>query len=443
MSAEPSQLEPLSNTRSDHTTSARRLRRSWNLWEDQTLRARVAHYGDARGSNGRWKEIAIGIPGRTAKDCRKRWFHSLDPSLRKGRWTEDEDRVLLSAYARLGPSWHEIAALIPGRKDDQCSKRYNDILDPLAQRRLTSWTPEEDRILREGVHTLGHRWSAISALLPGRPPLTCRNRWRNLSKQQTSPGASDHNTEPSETINEHPSIEMLSASPVDSPTAASSADIAAVNYQGSPVLSFHELDTIIAGGLDVPTDPNMFQDQEEVVAPYANDVHSTTTGGYVEPGVDHPTRSLNRASTGTVVNTGDELFRTSEPPLQSDAAQHTPVPQGPGLEALPISSNSIVPSSSGHQNTEVPIDNATIQSQLRASELAAERESMADQQLAPEIPVRRPDTNRSHATDGDMDIVTHNPPSPSTSVLVHQYHHHHHHHYHYHHHHHHYHHYTF
>jgi hypothetical protein len=67
MSAEPSQLEPLSNTRSDHTTSARRLRRSWNLWEDQTLRARVAHYGDARGSNGRWKEIAIGIPGRTAK----------------------------------------------------------------------------------------------------------------------------------------------------------------------------------------------------------------------------------------------------------------------------------------------------------------------------------------------------------------------------------------
>jgi Myb-like DNA-binding protein BAS1 len=391
----------------------------------------------------RYRSMVANPMSSLQQDCRKRWFHSLDPSLRKGRWTEDEDRVLLSAYARLGPSWHEIAALIPGRKDDQCSKRYNDILDPLAQRRLTSWTPEEDRILREGVHTLGHRWSAISALLPGRPPLTCRNRWRNLSKQQTSPGASDHNTDPPETMNEHPSVEMLSASPVDSPTATSSADIAAVNYQGSPVLSFHELDSIIAGGLDVPTDPNMFQDQEEVAAPYANDVQSTTVGGYEERDVNNPTRSLNRAGAGPIVSTGDGPFRTTGPPLQSDASRHAPIPQSVRIEAIPMSSNSILPSSGEHQNSEVPIDDATIQSQLRASELAAERESMADQQMVPEIPVRRSDANQSRATERELDMVTQNPPSPSTSVLVHQYHHHHHHHYHYHHHHHHYHHYTF
>lgn len=42
------------------------------------------------------------------KDCRKRWLHSLDPSLRKGRWTSQEDEILLSAYARLGPLWNDI-----------------------------------------------------------------------------------------------------------------------------------------------------------------------------------------------------------------------------------------------------------------------------------------------------------------------------------------------
>lgn len=120
------------------------------------------------------------------QDCRKRWLHSLDPSVRKGRWTKEEDRILLDAYARLGPAWNEIARLIPGRKDDQCSKRHRDILAPLARNRLFDWTPEEDQILREGVRDLGHKWTSVAARLPGRPPLTCRNRWRNLCKQEAT-----------------------------------------------------------------------------------------------------------------------------------------------------------------------------------------------------------------------------------------------------------------
>jgi Myb-like DNA-binding protein BAS1 len=115
------------------------------------------------------------------QDCRKRWFHSLDPSLRKGRWTECEDRTLLSAYAELGAAWHDIALLIPGRKDDQCAKRYNEILEPSAKTRLRQWTAAEDTILTKSVQCLGNRWAAISARLENRPPLTCRNRWRYLS----------------------------------------------------------------------------------------------------------------------------------------------------------------------------------------------------------------------------------------------------------------------
>lgn len=79
-----------------------------------------------------------------------------------------------------------LATLIPGRKDDQCSKRYNDILNPSAKNRLSDWTPQEDSLLRQGVATLGHRWAAISSRIPGRPPLTCRNRWRTLSRHSHS-----------------------------------------------------------------------------------------------------------------------------------------------------------------------------------------------------------------------------------------------------------------
>lgn len=77
------------------------------------------------------------------------------------------------------------ALLLPGRKDDQCAKRYTEILAPSVNRRLQKWTPEEDAYLRTKVQELGHSWSIISAGLPGRPPLTCRNRWRALSKNKT------------------------------------------------------------------------------------------------------------------------------------------------------------------------------------------------------------------------------------------------------------------
>ncbi|KAF4979776.1 hypothetical protein FZEAL_4080 [Fusarium zealandicum] len=163
-----------------HSPQTRNPRRMWTAVEDEKLKAMVQRYGDARGSRSLWKIISMSCPGRTAKDCRKRWFHSLHPSLRKGRWAHQEDRVLLAAYARLGPAWHDVALMIPGRTDDQCSKRYNEILDPSATTRLRQWTPEEDRILTQGVMALGHRWSTISARLNNRPPLTCRNHWRHL-----------------------------------------------------------------------------------------------------------------------------------------------------------------------------------------------------------------------------------------------------------------------
>ncbi|KAH7215154.1 Homeodomain-like protein [Fusarium oxysporum] len=172
-------------------------RRPWTSAEDATLRTLVGHFGASRGSEGRWKDIASGLEGRTAKDCRKRWLHSLDPSLRKGRWTSQEDEILLSAYARLGPLWNEIALLIPGRKDDQCSKRYNDILNPSAKNRLSDWTAEEDNLLRQGVAALGHRWVAISSRIPGRPPLTCRNRWRTLSRLSHNRQSRSQGTTPS------------------------------------------------------------------------------------------------------------------------------------------------------------------------------------------------------------------------------------------------------
>jgi hypothetical protein len=44
-----------------------------------------------------WNRIASQLPGRTNKDCRKRWVNKVRGSLKKGSWDEDEDERLSRA----------------------------------------------------------------------------------------------------------------------------------------------------------------------------------------------------------------------------------------------------------------------------------------------------------------------------------------------------------
>ena len=77
----------------------------WTKEEDQTIIDCI------EAGITKWSEIAERIPGRIGKQCRERWFNHLDPSLKKGGWTEEEDAVLVEAQSKWGNSWTKIAKL--------------------------------------------------------------------------------------------------------------------------------------------------------------------------------------------------------------------------------------------------------------------------------------------------------------------------------------------
>lgn len=159
-----------------------RARRKWTKEEDEKLRLLVSTWGDGAGRQSNWDKIASSFDGRSSKDCRKRWIRSLDPKLRHGKWSPTEDRILIEARERFGTSWQRISQLIPGRTDDQCAKRYNDVLDPSVQDRLRPWSPDEDEKLLALRAKHGARWQLIAKELPGRTGLVCRNRFRKLAR---------------------------------------------------------------------------------------------------------------------------------------------------------------------------------------------------------------------------------------------------------------------
>ncbi|PKS06223.1 hypothetical protein jhhlp_006969 [Lomentospora prolificans] len=400
MSAEPSPAAtPSASTEAGPATGiTRRPRRSWTPWEDQTLRTRVAHYVETRGTQWRWKEVAQAIPGRTAKDCRKRWLHSLDPSLRKGRWTEEEDRILLDAYARLGPAWNEIANLIPGRKDDQCSKRYRDILGPLASNRLSDWTPEEDQILRDGVRDLGHRWTSVAARLPGRPPLTCRNRWRNLCKQRATTDAAEGQETPPQRVESAAESDVAGQSvsptmswenePMDTPFNFADPTTADVNDIARSLLDHsHPPSRPAALGSDfnqLELD-QMVQDDSVISSRpsgYLDTAANANLGGFPDLNFSSPDYGGIGTPLGGV---GPSMF----PNKSIDG------PLGGQPPAVTSTVNRAAGQATGHGPQRLNHDPPTNPSDYRAFELAAEMASRAGQPL-PNIPEEPPPARRAN-----------------------------------------------
>lgn len=80
-----------------------------------------------------------------------------------------------------------IAKQISGRTDDACAKRYREALDPSIKQ--GEWTEEEDQRLLQEYRRWGGRWSSVAAQL-GRSGLGCRNRWRLLERRKNQASSS-------------------------------------------------------------------------------------------------------------------------------------------------------------------------------------------------------------------------------------------------------------
>ncbi|KAK1657134.1 Homeodomain-like protein [Colletotrichum godetiae] len=131
------------------------------------------------GSVQNWNDIAMSLPGRTNKDCRKRWA-KIQVDIRKGAWTQEEDERLQKAVLQLGCKWSQVGAMVQSRNADQCAKRWQHVLGPDVKH--CSWTLEEDRKLLDAMSKFGNNWKQIGLTeLPDRSTHDLRNRQvRNL-----------------------------------------------------------------------------------------------------------------------------------------------------------------------------------------------------------------------------------------------------------------------
>lgn len=96
----------------------------WSLEEDSTLMRLVKESIDKGVSPVRWPKIANKIPGRTSKQCRERWTCNLDPRIVRNAFTLEEDELILGFQARFGNRWALIAQNLHGRTENAIKARF-------------------------------------------------------------------------------------------------------------------------------------------------------------------------------------------------------------------------------------------------------------------------------------------------------------------------------
>ncbi|XP_016130841.1 snRNA-activating protein complex subunit 4-like [Sinocyclocheilus grahami] len=159
-------------------------RKEWTKEEDEILRKLVEKM--KIGNFIPYIQMSYFMEGRDGSQLAYRWTSVLDPSIKKGPWSKEEDQLLRNAVAKYGTrEWGKIRLEVPGRTDGACRDRYLDCLQQNVKK--GPWSKEEVELLKEKVAKYGvGKWTKIASEIPNRVDCQCLNKWKLLTQASKS-----------------------------------------------------------------------------------------------------------------------------------------------------------------------------------------------------------------------------------------------------------------
>ncbi|KAI3906451.1 hypothetical protein MKX01_029066 [Papaver californicum] len=145
----------------------------WTPEEDQKLTDYIH-----RNGHGSWRALPkLAGLNRCGKSCRLRWSNYLRPDIKRGKFSDDEEQLIISLHSVLGNKWSQIATHLPGRTDNEIKNYWNTHL--------------KKKLLQMGIDPITHRPRTDLNLLANLPNLLAAaniynlmNPWDNVSRIQ-------------------------------------------------------------------------------------------------------------------------------------------------------------------------------------------------------------------------------------------------------------------
>ena len=103
----------------------------WSYQEDRLLKQWVKLNGPKN-----WEACGRFIHGRKGKQCREHWSNCLNPELKKGDWTPEEDFLIMFFYEKCKGSWKKIIPLFNGRIENSIKNRFYSRLRKYATKNI-------------------------------------------------------------------------------------------------------------------------------------------------------------------------------------------------------------------------------------------------------------------------------------------------------------------
>ena len=103
----------------------------WTPEENYIIFDYVKKFGEKN-----WNKCAEFIKNRTGKQCREHWKNCLNPNIKKGDWTLEEDLFIMIFYKRCHGSWRELIHLFENRTENSIKNRFFSELRKIAANEL-------------------------------------------------------------------------------------------------------------------------------------------------------------------------------------------------------------------------------------------------------------------------------------------------------------------
>jgi hypothetical protein len=150
-------------------------KKKWSKEEDTLLIKLAEKYKEKH-----WKEISKNFSNKNALQCFSR-YKRIRPGIVKGSWSKEEDDRILRLVEQYGKAWSKISKILVTRNGKQIRDRFINVLDPEIKK--GKFTDEEDRALMKFYMYYGPRWATIAKHFPNRTADMIKNRFHSSIKK--------------------------------------------------------------------------------------------------------------------------------------------------------------------------------------------------------------------------------------------------------------------
>jgi myb proto-oncogene protein len=150
--------------------------KKWTREEDELLIALAEKYNEKH-----WKEISKRFVKKNSLQCFSR-YKRIRPGIIKGSWKKEEDLRIMDLVNKYGKSWSKISKILGTRNGKQIRDRFINVLDP--EIRKGKFTEEEDRKLIALYKQHGPKWATIAKYYTNRTADMIKNRFHSSIKKK-------------------------------------------------------------------------------------------------------------------------------------------------------------------------------------------------------------------------------------------------------------------